>query len=149
MDLENIYGKPHYLHKQGEFYLFKHDLNIFALMEKEKKNITNEEVINKVAEITKKDIFNNRAFIYGFDTIPDDSKIKIIVSLESWGENDTLKNKLAEFYQGKNWQNTYIIILPNSDSIGSSFEVKEKIEDFWQEKDCKDKLVIKKGRFKN
>lgn len=126
MDLENIYGKPHYLHKQGEFYLFKHDLNIFALMEKEKKNITNEEVINKVAEITKKDIFNNTAFIYGFDTIPDDSKIKIIVSLESLGENDTLKNKLAEFYQGKNWQNTYIIILPNSDSIGSSFEVKEK-----------------------
>lgn len=126
MDLENIYGKPHYLHKQGEIYLFKHDLNIFALMEKEKKNITDDDIINKIADITKKDIFDNRAFIYGFDTIPDNSKIKMIVSLESWGENNTLKNKLAEFYQGKNWQNTYIIILPNSDSIFSSFEVKEK-----------------------
>lgn len=126
MDLENIYGKPHYLHKQGEIYLFKHDLNIFALMEKEKKNITDDDIINKIADITKKDIFDNRAFIYGFDSIPDDSKIKMIVSLESWGENNTLKNKLAEFYQGKNWQNTYIIILPNSDSIFSSFEVKEK-----------------------
>lgn len=126
MDLENIYGKPHYLHKQGEIYLFKHDMNIFALMEKEKKNITDDDIINKIADITKKDIFDNRAFIYGFDSIPDDSKIKMIVSLESWGENNTLKNKLAEFYQGKNWQNTYIIILPISDSIFSSFEVKEK-----------------------
>ena len=126
MDLENIYGKPHYLHKQGEIYLFKHDMNIFALMEKEKKNITDDDIINKIADITKKDIFDNRAFIYGFDIIPDDSKIKMIVSLESWDENNALKNKLAEFYQGKNWQNTYIIILPIADSIFSSFEVKEK-----------------------
>lgn len=126
MDLENLYGKPHYLHKEGDFYLFKHDLNIFALMEKEKKNITDEDLKNKIAEITKKDVFENRVFIYGFETIPDDSKIKMIVSLESWGENDTLKNKLAEFYQGKNWQNTNIIILPSIDSILSSYEVIEK-----------------------
>lgn len=126
MDLENLYGKPHYLHKEGDFYLFKHDLNIFALMEKEKKNITDDDIKNKVAEITKKDVFENRVFVYGFETIPDDSKIKIIVSLESWGENDALKNKLAEFYQGKNWQNTCIIILPNIASILSSYEIIEK-----------------------
>lgn len=126
MDLKNIYGKPHYLHKEGEFYLFKHDLNIFALMEKEKKNIIVEDIKNKIVEITKKDVFDNKVFIYGFETIPDDSKVKMIVSLESWGENDTLKNKLAEFYQGKNWQNTYIVILPNTDSIFSSYEVIEK-----------------------
>lgn len=126
MDLESIYGKPHYLHKEGEFYLFKHELNIFALIEREKKNVTEEYIKNKVAEITKKDVFENRVFIYGFETIPDDTKIKIIVSLESWGEDDNLKNKLAEFYQGKTWQNTYIILLPNSGNIISSFDVVEK-----------------------
>ncbi|RKX77153.1 MAG: hypothetical protein DRP87_09965 [Spirochaetes bacterium] len=126
MDLENIYGKPHYLHKEGDFYLFKHDLNIFALMEKEKRNITDEDLKRKIAEIVKKDVFENKVFIYGFETIPDDSKIKMIVSLESWGENDTLKNKLEEFYQGKNWQNTYIVILPNIDSILSFYEIVEK-----------------------
>jgi hypothetical protein len=126
MDLENLYGKPHYLHKEGDFYLFKHDLNIFALMEKEKKNITEKDLENKIAEITKKDVFENKVFIFGFETIPDDSKIKMIVSLESWGENDALKIKLAEFYKGKNWQNTYIIILPNIDSILSSYEIIEK-----------------------
>ena len=126
MDLENIYGKPHYLHKEGDFYLFKHDLNIFALMEKEKRNITDEDLRKKIAEIVKKDVFENKVFIYGFETIPDDSKIKMIVSLESWGENDTLKNKLEEFYQGKNWQNTYIVILPNIDSILSFYEIVEK-----------------------
>lgn len=126
MDLENIYGKPHYLHKEGDFYLFKHDLNIFALLEKEKKNITDEEIKSKIAEITKKEVFENRVFIYGFESIPDDSKIKIVVSLESWGENDRLKSKLADFYQGKSWQNTYIIVLPNTESILSLYEVIEK-----------------------
>ena len=126
MDLENIYGKPHYLHKEGDFYLFKHDLNIFALLEKEKRNITDEDIKNKIAEITKKDVFENRVFIYGFENIPDDSKIKMVVSLESWGENDSLKEKLANFYQSKNWQNTYIIILPNSGGVSSSYEIKEK-----------------------
>lgn len=126
MDLENIYGKPHYLHKEGDFYLFKHDLNIFALLEKEKKNITDEKIKNEIAEITKKDIFENKVFIYGFGNIPDDSKTKLVVSLESWGENDKLKNNLENFYQGKNWQNTYIIILPNTDDILSLYEVIEK-----------------------
>jgi hypothetical protein len=126
MDLENIYGKPHYLHKEGDFYQFRHDLNIFALLEKEKRNVTSQEIKNKIAEITKKDVFENRVFIYGFESIPDDSKIKIVISLESWGENDILKERLASFYQGKNWQNTYILILPNIDHILSSYEVIEK-----------------------
>ena len=126
MDLENIYGKPHYLHKEGEFYQFRHDLNIFALLEKEKKNITDEKIKNKIAEITKKDVFENRVFIYGFENIPDDSKTKMVVSLESWGENDKLRENMSNFYQGKTWQNTYIIILPISDSVFSSYEIKEK-----------------------
>lgn len=126
MDLENIYGKPYYLHKQGNIFLFRHDLNIFALMEKEKKNISDDDIKNKIAEITKKNIFDNRVFIYGSDDIPDDSKVKIIVSLESWGENDNLKNKLNDFYKGKAWQNTYIIVLPNAEGIFSSFEITEK-----------------------
>lgn len=91
MDLENIYGKAHYLHKEGDFYLFKHDLNIFALMEKEKKNITDKDLKSKIAEITKKDVFENKAFIYGFETVPDDSKIKMIVSLESGAKMILLK----------------------------------------------------------
>ena len=126
MDLENIYGKPHYLHKEGDFYQIRHDLNIFALLEKEKKNITDEKIKNKIAEITKKDVFENRVFIYGFENIPDDSKTKMVVSLESWGENDKLRENMSNFYQGKTWQNTYIIILPISDNVFSSYEIKEK-----------------------
>jgi hypothetical protein len=39
MDLENIYGKSYYLHKENGIYQIKGDLNIFALLEKEKKKI--------------------------------------------------------------------------------------------------------------
>ena len=125
MDLENIYGKPYYLHREDGFYLFKHELNIYALLEKEKDKLTEEEVKNKIAEIIKKDIFDNKIFIIGFDHIPDDNKLKIVVSPESWGVNDELKNKLNEFYKGKTWQNTYILVLPEVSTI-FSFEIIEK-----------------------
>ncbi len=125
MDIENIYGKPHYLHRENGIYLFKHELNIYALLEKEKSKLSEEEVKKKIAEIVKKDIFENRVFIFGFDEIPDHSKVKIVVLPESWGVNDKLKGKLNEFYKGKTWQNTYILVLPEVNTI-FSFESMEK-----------------------
>ncbi|MDL1970142.1 MAG: ATP-binding protein [Candidatus Desulfofervidaceae bacterium] len=70
MDLENIYGKPHYLHKENGVYLFKHEVNLYALLEREKNKIAEDDIKRKIAEIVKKDVFDNRAFIYGFDEIP-------------------------------------------------------------------------------
>lgn len=125
MDLENLYGKPYYLHKKNGVYLFKHELNIYALLEKEKGKLSEGEVKEKIAEIVKKDIFENRAFIFGFDEIPDHNKVKIVVLPESWGVNDELKAKLSEFYKGKTWQNTYILVLPEVNTI-FSFEILEK-----------------------
>lgn len=125
MDLENIYGKPHYLHKENGVYLFKHELNIYALLEKEKSKLSEDEVKEKIAEIVKKDIFENKAFIFGFDEIPNHNKLKIVVLLESWEVNDELKTKLNEFYKGKTWQNTYIFVLPKVNSV-CSFEILEK-----------------------
>jgi len=125
MDLENIYGKPYYLHKENDVYLFKHELNIYALLEKEKDKFSENDVKKKIVEIVRKDIFENRAFIFGFDEIPDHNKVKIVVLPESWGVNDTLKAKLSEFYKGKTWQNTYILVLPEVNTI-FSFEILEK-----------------------
>ncbi|MCK4308254.1 hypothetical protein KAW50_08525, partial [candidate division WOR-3 bacterium] len=127
MDLENIYGKAHYLHRENGIYFFSHEVEIFALIDREKKKRTEDEIKRKVAEIVKKDIFENKAFIYGFEEIPDDSKTKMVVGLESWGTNDILKDKLNEFYYGKKWQNTYIIVFPTVDNI-FSFEITEKVK---------------------
>jgi len=125
MDLEDIYGKAYYLHRENGIYLFKHELNIYALLEKEKSKLSDEEVRKKIAEIVKKDIFENKAFIIGFDEVPDDNKVKIVILPESWGVNDELKTKLNEFYKGKTWQNTYILVLPTKDTV-FSFEILEK-----------------------
>jgi len=125
MDLENIYGKPYYLHKENGVYLFKHELNIYALLEKEKNKLSEEEIKKKIVEIVKKDIFENKAFVFGFDEIPDHNKVKIVVIPESWGVNDELRAKLNEFYRGKTWQNTYILVLPERNTI-FSFEIMEK-----------------------
>ena len=125
MDIENIYGKPHYLHKENGAYLFKHELNIFALLEKEKDKTSKDEVKSRIAEIVKKDIFKNSVFVYGFDEIPDHNRLKIVVLPESWGVNDELRTKLNEFYRGKTWQNTYILVLPDVNTV-FSFEILEK-----------------------
>ena len=125
MDIENIYGKPHYLHKENGAYLFKHELNIFALLEKEKDKTSKDEVKSRIAEIVKKDIFKNSVFVYGFDEIPDHNRIKIVVLPESWGVNNELRTKLNEFYRGKTWQNTYILVLPDVNTV-FSFEILEK-----------------------
>lgn len=127
MDIENIYGKPHYLYKEKDLYLFKTKLNIFALLELEKNKVKHEDVKNRVAEIVKRTIFNNKVFIYGFDEIPDNNKLKIVVSLESWGNNSDMRDKLNEFYHGKTWQNTFILIFPEIKTI-FSFEVQEKVK---------------------
>jgi len=125
MDIENIYGKPHYLHRENGAYLFKHELNIFALLEKEKDKTSKDEVKSRIAEIVKKDIFKNSVFVYGFDEIPDHNRLKIVVLPESWGVNDELRTKLNEFYRGKTWQNTYILVLPDVNTV-FSFEILEK-----------------------
>jgi len=125
MDIENIYGKPHYLHRENGAYLFKHELNIFALLEKEKDKTSKDEVKSRIAEIVKKDIFKNSVFVYGFDEIPDHNRLKIVVLPESWGVNNELRTKLNEFYRGKTWQNTYILVLPDVNTV-FSFEILEK-----------------------
>jgi len=125
MDLKNIYGKPYYLHKENGVYLFKHELNIYALLEKEKDKLSEEEIKKEIAGIVRKEVFENKVFIFGFDEIPDHNKVKIVVIPESWGVNDELKNKLNEFYRGKTWQNTYILVLPEVNTV-FSFEIMEK-----------------------
>jgi len=114
---DQLYGKIHYLHKVKDLYVFKGEVNIYALLEREKNKIEEDEAKKKIAEIVKQKIFDNKVFVYGFDAIPDDSKPKIIVSLTQWGMNSDLKDKLNEFYKGKLWQNAYIIVFPKSDVV--------------------------------
>jgi len=145
-DLDNVYGRPHYLHKEDGVYIFRHDVNLFALLEKEKAKIDDRDVKNKIAEIVKKNIFENKVFIHDFDQIPDDSKVKIVVSLESWGTNDQLKAKLNDFYKGKEWQNTYIPILPLKTVF--TFEISEKVKNLVAAEKLKEQIKDEEGKLK-
>lgn len=123
---EQLYGKAHYLYKTNDFFVFKKEINIYALIENEKSKIKEDEAKKKIAEIVKQKIFDNKVLVYGFDTIPDDSKLKIVVSLTQWGMNSDLKDKLNDFYKGKLWQNTYIVVLPNRDVLTAEITEKTK-----------------------
>lgn len=125
MSIRNIYGKPHYLHRENGVYMFKQELNIYALLEKEKSKVTEEQVKEEIAGILKEDVFDGRVLVFGFDEISDNNKTKIVVLPKSWGVNSKLRAKLNEFYKGRVWQNTYILVLPKVDTI-FSFEVLEK-----------------------
>jgi len=129
MDLENMYGKAHYLHKgSGNIYLLSHEIEIPALLDKEKDRIKEHDIEKRIAEIVKKNVFENRVFILGYDEIPDHSKVKIVVSLSSWdGDEDKFNTQLNKFYKGKSWQNTYILVFPKVKTV-FSFEIKEKVK---------------------
>jgi len=87
MALENILEKPpHYLRKEANKYLFSKEVNIFALLDKEKESIKDDEVRRRIANMIKKDVFDNKVFIYGFEDIPDDSKTKIVVLQSLWAQ---------------------------------------------------------------
>ena len=144
MDLDNIYGKSYYLHKENGTYLFKDEINLYALLEREKNKVAEKDVKKKVAEIVKKEVFDNHIFMYGFDEISDDNKVKIIVCLESWGINDQLKSKLNEFYKGKIWQNTYLFIFPEVNNV-ISFEILEKSKRLIAAEILKNQLPDKEG----
>lgn len=124
MDIENLYGKCYYLHKVNDVYIFKSEPNIWSILEKESSKVSEEEAKKKIVEIMKEEIFENRVIVMGFDNVPDNNKLKIVVVPEFWGANGELKNKLEEFYKGKMWQNTYILVLPKTAIF--SFEILEK-----------------------
>lgn len=147
MDIENIYGKPHYLHKENGVYLFKHELNIYALLEKEKSKIAEEDIKKEIVQILKGDVFENRVFIFGFEEIPDHNKIKIVVIPESWGVNDDLRVKLNEFYKGRTWQNTYILVLPEVKTV-FSFEILEKGKRLKAAKNLLEQVEDKEGKLR-
>jgi len=95
------------------------------LLEKEREKVDEDSIKSKIVEIIKKDVFENRVFVFDFEEIPDNSKTKIIIWTESLARRDELAKKLNEFYKGKIWQNTYILILPEVNSV-FSFEILEK-----------------------
>jgi hypothetical protein len=121
-----LYGKVHYLHKINDFFVFKEEINIYALIENEKSKVKEDEAKKKIAEIVKQKIFDNKVLVYDFDTIPDDSKPKIVVSLTQWGTNSDLKDRLNDFYKGRLWQNTYIIVFPNREVLTPEITEKTK-----------------------
>lgn len=145
MDITNIYGMAHYLHKDDSYYLFKQDVNIFALIEREKDKISEDELRAKLIEITREEVFENRVFIKEANQIPDDKKIKIVVFFEEIDERN-IESEITDFLSGRSWQNTLIFYVPNAKSPLSSLEIQEMTrrllaaQNLRQDSDDKDRL---------
>jgi hypothetical protein len=129
MDLENLPGTAFHLHYDDRFgtYMIKETEHITAIVEREKRRFDDEQAVQKkVAEVTKKEVFDNKVFIYQFEEVPDDAKIKIVIALNSLGEGKSLQENLEKFYHGRTWQNTIIFVVPNNDGPIKDFAICEK-----------------------
>ncbi|KXA95606.1 hypothetical protein AKJ36_00090 [candidate division MSBL1 archaeon SCGC-AAA259I07] len=123
MSLENLVGMAHYLHREDGHYTIKTEENVMALANKEVENIEDTEASNKIAEILKESVFDNRVFIYETEKedIPDDKEITYVVLGKSYGSDSQLKEELEDFYEGREYQNTIIFVSPrNGGSIKDS-----------------------------
>lgn len=128
MSLSNLIGKAHYLHKEDGHYRIKEERNIFALIQGEKKEINDEDALERLAEIIKKDIFDNRVFIYEKEDVPDDRNVTFVVSMESIGPEESINDELEDFYYGRNYQNTIVFITPKNGGPANDRTILDKVK---------------------
>lgn len=73
-----------------------------------------QEALDEIKDIIKEKIGRTGAkvIVYPLEEISEDKKFKIVVSLSNLNDN-----KIDEFYKGKSYQNTIILVLPKVDLI--------------------------------
>jgi hypothetical protein len=116
MSLENLYGTAHYLHRDDSNYLIKRTENLMALVEREKRNVEDEEAIDKLSEVIKRDLFENKVFVYGREEVPSDPNVSFVAMLEAYRSDKDLQEELESFLHGRTYQNTVIFITPLTES---------------------------------
>lgn len=132
MDLDNLYGKAKYLHKTNSHYVVKKDVEVYALIDREVQDIpdSSDEVLTELKSIIKTDIFNDSVYIYEFgkDSIKDDQENKIVISLQSFETEDNLKKELEEFFEGRQFQNNIIFIIPKTENLLTDRRLIDKLK---------------------
>lgn len=126
MSLDNLYGTAHYLHRDNSNYLIKRTENIIALVEREKKNIENPEALEELSKIIKKDVFDNKVFIYGREEVPSGPNISFVVMMDAYRNDEALKKELESFLHGRTYQNTIIFITPETEGPAKERKLLEK-----------------------
>lgn len=116
MSLENLVGSAYYLHKEDGRFAIKTEENIMALIEREKRDVSNEEGLQELANLVKKRVFDNQVYIYEIEQeeIPDDKNISFVTMGKSYETKVELREELEDFYRGQTYQNTTIFITPKN-----------------------------------
>ena len=150
MSIESLIGKAHYLHKDDGHYQMKNEYNIAALIQKEKNEVDDEEAEEEIGNIVRNEIFGSttvHTYTQGEenDQIPDDSEITFIVSLKSLGDEEQTKDELDDFFHGRNYQNTVVVIVPNNGGPAADAEIREKTKRVIAANNLKNRLDEKKS----
>lgn len=121
MSLQNMVGTAHYLHKEDSRYALKTEENVMALVEKEKKDLSDERGRKELTSILKKSVFDNQAYIFETEKeeIPDDRNLSFVV-IGSYGTKEDLRKELESFYRGREFQNTIVFIAPKDSPLKES-----------------------------
>lgn len=152
MSLGKIYGKAHYLHKDdyGDYFMSK-EKNLRALIDTERKNVTEKEVREEIKNLIKKKVLDNEAYIFEFekDEIPKAKEGPVIVvTLKKYGDEESLKAKLEDFLHGRIYQNNIVFIVPKKRSLIEDLDLKGKMKDLRAAKNLKKNMDEKVNKLK-
>lgn len=117
MSLGRLYGTAHYLDRdaQKEHYYITEDPKLTALVTREQDRILDGErstIEDKLVEVVRDDVWNSNVAIYPDEEISDSKKLTVVVTLD-YLSNGALTAELDDFFEGRTYQNTTLIVTPN------------------------------------
>jgi len=89
-------------------YLLKPEENILVVIQSEARRIIGEGKMEQALEKIKETIKRDKGFyVHPIEEVPEDKRIKIVVSLK-----DLTQGEIEEFYRGREYRNTIILVEP-------------------------------------
>ena len=119
MSLGNLYGTAHYLDRdsQKENYYITEDPKLTALVTREQERVLSGDrsaIENKLVEVVREDVWDGDVAVYPDEEISDSKDISIVVTLD-FRSNGALTEELSEFFEGRTYQNTVLIVTPKQE----------------------------------
>lgn len=114
VELESLVGKAVYLHRERGHWIIKGEENAIALIERESRNVSNDESERVIYEVLKNQVFGSNIHVFEIekDDIPDDKMIRFVVLVKSYGSTKDLQELLQDFCNDKRWGNTLVFVIP-------------------------------------
>lgn len=108
LGLNRLLGQAWHLHKLNGQYAVRIEENVFAVVQNRARDVSEQDAIQRIAQVLAKEVLGGNTYVYEIDDIPDDRHLKVVVSLRAV-ETD---QDVYAIYHGHRYQNRMVVLAP-------------------------------------